>query len=245
MIESTRVSVAEVAGPINSSKGQAEHTMAAAAKLGADEASARMKATIDRIEEAESIRATLEGALVKAHWTVLSAIHGTIGPGARGKTSSLVPNSDGTTSWHGTVDGIKTEIVYGTPKDDEKDPSGQELTESTRPRRRFSAFRQIAVREDASDADQTVSQLLDHANTIYRTENKPAPAPATATSGYAAVIQHESGTVQPIPAPQSTADQLASAAIVIAVVGAKAVKGTVDKMTSLRSKMRERKRNDH
>jgi hypothetical protein len=89
-IEATRASVEAVAGPINSSKGQAEHTVAAMAGLGVEGVSARMRQTIDRIDEAESIRAALEGALVKAQFQVMSAIHGTMGPGAKG-SGAIVP----------------------------------------------------------------------------------------------------------------------------------------------------------
>jgi hypothetical protein len=89
-IEATRASVEAVAGPINSSKGQAEHTVVAMAGLGVEGVSARMRETIDRIEEAESIRAALEGALVKAQFQVMSAIHGTMGPGAKG-SGAIVP----------------------------------------------------------------------------------------------------------------------------------------------------------
>jgi hypothetical protein len=89
-IEVTRASVEAVAGPINSSKGQAEHTVAAMAGLGVEGVSARMRQAIDRIEEAESIRAALEGALVKAQFQVMSAIHGTMGPGAKG-SGAIVP----------------------------------------------------------------------------------------------------------------------------------------------------------
>jgi hypothetical protein len=89
-IEAARVSVEAVAGPINSSKGQAEHTAAALGGLGIEGVSARLRETVDRIEEAESIRAALQGALVKAHFQVMSAIHGTMGPGAKG-SGAIVP----------------------------------------------------------------------------------------------------------------------------------------------------------
>ncbi|MFC3493192.1 hypothetical protein [Glycomyces rhizosphaerae] len=82
-IEADRAAVEAVAGPINSSKGQAEHATVEIGGLGAEAASVRMRAVVDKIEEAESIRATLQGSLVKAHFIVLSAIHGTMGPRAR------------------------------------------------------------------------------------------------------------------------------------------------------------------
>jgi hypothetical protein len=89
-IEADRAAVEAVAGPINSSKGQAEHSARAIGGLGAERASTQLHQVIDKIEEAESIRAALQGALVKAHWIVLSAIHGTIGPGAPG-SGAVVP----------------------------------------------------------------------------------------------------------------------------------------------------------
>ena len=175
----------------------------------------------------------------------MSVVHGTMGPGAQGPTSSVIDNSDGTASWHGTVDGVKTEIVYGTPKEDERGPDGQELVEESRPRKRFSAFNQTAVKEDATDAAKPFSQLLDHANAIYQSEADPAPNPTSSETGFVAEVRHESAIVQPPPVPQATADQLATAAIVIALVGAKASEGVADRMSKFTSRMKEHKRNDH
>ncbi|WP_205325859.1 hypothetical protein [Glycomyces sp. YM15] len=92
-IESDRAAVEAVAGPINSSKGQAEHTARALGGLGVEVASERMRGVVEKIEEAESMRAALQGALVKAHFIVLSAIHGTLGPGARSSAPDSSANA--------------------------------------------------------------------------------------------------------------------------------------------------------
>jgi hypothetical protein len=122
-IEATRASVEAVAGPINSSKGQAEHTAAAMAGLGVERATTQMRQTVDRIEEAESIRAALQGALVKAHHQVMSAIHGTIGPGAKG-SGAIVPLTridSGTGAPKAGLDAVPPHLRY------EPAPSGEEL----------------------------------------------------------------------------------------------------------------------
>ncbi|MFC3492946.1 hypothetical protein [Glycomyces rhizosphaerae] len=89
-IEADRAEVESLAGPINSSKGQAEYAAAAIGGLGAEAASVRLRGVVDKIEEAESIRASLQGALVKAHFMVVSAMHGRMGPGAPG-SGAVVP----------------------------------------------------------------------------------------------------------------------------------------------------------
>ncbi|MBO3734695.1 hypothetical protein [Glycomyces niveus] len=89
-IEADRAAAAEVAGPINSSKGQAEHTITAMIGLGLEGSAARMRKVVDEVEEAESLRAALEGALTKAHFMVMSAIQGNMGPGAPG-SGAVVP----------------------------------------------------------------------------------------------------------------------------------------------------------
>jgi hypothetical protein len=243
-IEATRASVEAVGGPINSSKGQAEHTVAAMAGLGVEGVSARMRQAIDRIEEAESIRAALEGALVKAQFQVMSAIHGTMGPGARGSTSSVFGNDDGTTSWHGTIDGIKTEIRYGEPRQPAPDPSGQNLLDEARPRKRFSAFSQTAVKEDATDAAKPFGQLFDHAQSIYQKEASPPTGPTSTGEGFIAEVRHDTAVFQAIPAPQATMEQLSAAGMVIALVGMKTTETVAAKMTKVASKFKERKRND-
>jgi hypothetical protein len=122
-IEATRASVEAVAGPINSSKGQAEHTAAAMAGLGVERATSQMRQTVDRIEEAESIRVALQGALVKAHFQVMSAIHGTMGPGAKG-SGAIVPLKridPKTGAPKAGLDAIPPHLRY------EPAPSGEEL----------------------------------------------------------------------------------------------------------------------
>lgn len=89
-IEADRSAVEAVAGPINSSKGQAEQTASLLGALGVEGASERMRGVVEKIEEAESIRAALQGGLVKAHFIVLSAIHGRMGPSAPG-SGAVVP----------------------------------------------------------------------------------------------------------------------------------------------------------
>ncbi|MEV3938744.1 hypothetical protein AB0K52_22575 [Glycomyces sp. NPDC049804] len=122
-IEVDRAAAAEVAGPINSSKGQAEHTIAAMIGLGLEGSAARMRKVVDEIEEAESLRAALEGALTKAHFMVVSAIQGNMGPGAPG-SGAVVPLT------RIDADGAPKAGLDAVPRHLREDPvpTGEELT---------------------------------------------------------------------------------------------------------------------
>jgi hypothetical protein len=89
-IEADRAASEELGGVFGASKDQVEQFVTAADGLGAEAAAARMRLVADKIEEAESIRAALQGSLVKAHFHVMSAIHGKMGRGAPG-SGAIVP----------------------------------------------------------------------------------------------------------------------------------------------------------
>lgn len=122
-IEADRAAAAEVAGPINSSKGQAEHTITAMIGLGLEGSAARMRKVVDEVEEAESLRAALEGALTKAHFMVVSAIQGNMGPGAPG-SGAVVPLT------RIDADGAPKAGLDAIPRHLREDPAptGEELT---------------------------------------------------------------------------------------------------------------------
>jgi hypothetical protein len=251
-IEATRASVEAVAGPINSSRGQAEHTVAALGELGVEGVSTRLRQTMDRIDEAESIRASLQGALVKANFQVMSAIHGTMGPGARGSTSSVIDNKDGTTSWHGTVDGVKTEIVYGHRPELGPRPSGEELLEPRRPKNQAAAFLQTMVREDATDPAKSVGNAMDPLGALFNREAPPAPASSSTTApesgkfvegaGWIAEIRQPAAEVRAEPIPTMTTGNLLEMAVVTAAVMMKTGTAVTSKIDNLRTIAKERRR---
>jgi hypothetical protein len=248
-IEANRAAIAELGGPINSSIGQAESSEAAMRGVGAEGAADRMHQAGEVVEEAQALRAGIEGALAKAHWLVMSAIHGTMGPGARGSTSSVIGNEDGTTSWHGTVDGIKTEIVYGTPKEDKRDPSGQELLDEAQPRSRYGRATQTMVKDDVSDPAKFTGQTIENLSKAIRDDQAERPSSSSTessreTNWIAEIVQPATSEVRAVPTPTVGLGNMFELAAVGAVVLMKTGQSLGSSMSNLKSLMKERRSDD-
>jgi hypothetical protein len=127
-IAAVKEEVDELAGRFASSKGQAEQLAAALGAIGADAAAQRFQAIAEKCEESESGRATLGGGLEKARWQVMSAVHGTLGPGkyGSGPGGRVVPQ----TQAGGADGGPKPGGLDAIPPHLRQDPTptGEELT---------------------------------------------------------------------------------------------------------------------
>ncbi|WP_205324993.1 hypothetical protein [Glycomyces sp. YM15] len=123
-IAADKEQVSQLAGILAAAKDQAEQTAGQLDAVGVERSAAQMQQTATAIEEAESLRAALEGGLQKAHWQVMSAVHGRIGPGAPG-SGAIVPlvrkeGPDGALA--GGLDAVPPHVRHGA------NPSGDELT---------------------------------------------------------------------------------------------------------------------
>jgi hypothetical protein len=220
-IEATRASVEAVAGPINSSKGQAEHTAAAMAGLGVERATAQMRQTVDKIEEAESIRAALQGALVKAHFQAMSAIHGTMGPGAKG-SGMIVPLTrvdEQTGAPKAGLDAVPPHVRQ------DPTPTGSDLLEPVRRKKGATIFNEAVGKGDqVDDAIKSFDKNFDHAWEAFYDE----PSPTKAQQNSVSETQSSHGqVVTEVPAPKVGGGGAIMAAFVTSVVVAKAVQPIV------------------
>lgn len=220
-IEADRAAVAEIGGPINSSKGQAEHTIAAMIALGLEGSAARMRKAVGEVEEAESIRAALEGALTKAHFMVVSAIQGTMGPGAAG-SGAVVPLT------RIDADGAPKAGLDAVPPHLRQDPAptGDDLAQPIDRRKSKSLFREsVAKADQVDDASKFVERTFESAWQKIHGE----PSPAKAQENAVAMTQTGSGpVVTDTPAPQITLGGALMGTFVGAVVTAKAAKQTIE-----------------
>jgi hypothetical protein len=236
-IEADKVAVEAVAGPINSSKGQAEHTAAALGGLGVEVASERMRGVVDKIEEAESMRAALQGALVKAQFIVVSAIHGKMGPSAPG-SGAVVPLT--------RVDpqtGAPKAGLDAVPPHLRQDPTPEsaDLLEPARRRKGASIFNEAVGKGDQiEDATKTFDKNFDLAWEAFYDE----PSPAKAQQNSVSETQSSHGQVfTEVPAPKVGGGGAVMAAFVTSVVMAKAVQPIVRQFD--RSHSGQRKAEDH
>jgi hypothetical protein len=230
MIESDRAEVAELSGPIDASKGQAEATAGAVAQLGIDGRAAQLRQAVDRIEEAQAIRAALEGVLVKAHWQAMSAVHGTMGPGARGSGpgGSFVA-ADGTVT---TRDGSPAAgHLDAVPPHFRQDPTptGEELTgvdptlspfqkehenaNADRRMNRLARASRLAVK-NIDELKTGGQQVVSGANADI---NSFGPPPSGGYNTMTQVPDHHP-QIHSVPAPQPSATDIVGSAIVMAVV---------------------------
>jgi len=123
-IAADKEQVTQLAAMLAAAKDQAEQTAGTLSGLGVDRAAAQTQHAATVIEEAESLRAALEGGLQKAHWQVMSAAHGRMGPGAKG-SGAIVPlgkaeDADGAP--RGGLDAVPPHLRHGS------NPSGEELS---------------------------------------------------------------------------------------------------------------------
>lgn len=247
-IAAVRERFEQLAGPMESSKGQAEAFSDALAQLGLEERAKNAKAVAERVEQHQALRAAIAGGLAKAHWLMLSVINGTMGPGASGPTSSVIDNKDGTTSWYGTIDGIKTEIVYGHEPEIDPGPNGEQLLEPRRPKNRHGAMIRTAVKEDATDPAKSITQSLADMTRPLRDHSTPPSTTAstmTTENGYTFEVQQPIPESRAVPIPQLTAGNIAELAMVATVITMKGGEAIASSMKKMSNSLKERKRNDH
>jgi hypothetical protein len=249
-IAAVREQFERLAGPIESSKGQAEAFADALAQLGVQERSSQAKAIAEKVEEHQALRAAIAGGLAKAHWLMLSVINGTMGPGASGPTSSVIDNEDGTTSWHGKIDGIKTEIVYGHQPEVEPGPNGQELVDEAQPRSRFGRATQTMVKDDASDPAKFTGQTIENLSKAIRADQADRPSSSSTESSHetnwiAEIVQPPTAEVRAVPGPTVGLGNIFELSAVGAVVLMKTGQSLGSSMSNLKSRlMKERKHGD-
>lgn len=223
-IEADRAEVESLAGPINSSREHVERMSAAIGALGIEGSAAKLRASVDKLKEAESIRATLQGTLVKAHFQVMSAIHGTMGPGAPG-SGMIVPLSrvdSQTGAPKAGLDAVPPHLRQDpTPSGDELtgvDPSlspFQKEHENANPDRkmnRLSRAARIAVR-NAEDLKAGSQQLVSGANADIDNFGPPPGGYNTITQ-----VPEHLPQIHSIPTPQPSATDIVGTAAILATV---------------------------
>jgi hypothetical protein len=233
MIESDRAEVAELSGPIDSSKGQAEGTAGAVAQLGIEGRAAQLRQAVDRIEEAQAIRAALEGVLVKAHWQAMSAVHGTMGPGAKGSGpgGSFVAADGTVTTRDGSPAAGHLDAVPPHLRQDPT-PTGEELTgvdptlspfqkehegaKDDKQMSRFSRFGRKAVRH-TEDLVAYSKQLADVRADTFERDYDPW-GPTTQTTTEVPTAPPSTPTFSRVDAGDIRAADVVGTSIVVAVI---------------------------
>ncbi|MEU6860355.1 hypothetical protein AB0B28_15975 [Glycomyces sp. NPDC046736] len=121
-IDGLRQHASELAGKVNSSKGQAEAMAGALEGIGAEDKSRQVSEVANKLEAAEASRAGFEGTLAKAHFVMLSVMHGNMGPAVPG-SGVIVPHTSV------DADGAPTVGLDAIPPQLRQDakPSGEEL----------------------------------------------------------------------------------------------------------------------
>jgi hypothetical protein len=236
-IESDRSAVEAVAGPINSSKGQAEHSEVAMRGLGAEAAADRMQQAGKVVEEAESIRAALQGALVKAHFIVLSAMHGKMGPSAPG-SGAVVPLKridEQTGAPKAGLDAVPPHLRQ------DPTPTGQDLLEPPKRSKGSAVFRDAVAKGDqVGDAADTFGKQFDSAWEAFY----GSPSPAKAQQNAVSETQSPQGPVfTEMPAPKISGGGAIMAGFVTSVVVTKAIQPIVRQFE--RHNSRSRKADPH
>ncbi|WP_460496651.1 hypothetical protein [Glycomyces tarimensis] len=175
-ITATIERAAELSGPITKDQADTEQIAASLGGRGFGKRAKSFKDVSERLEDAESIRQALEGTLVKAHWQLMSAVHGKMGPGSREHASFVQRNPDGSITWRGRRDGFKVEIT-SVPPELEHEPTGMELLEDREEEpgklNSFRAATRHAARavSDIKDAGKTTAQM--HWNATHISDAKP------------------------------------------------------------------------
>jgi hypothetical protein len=176
-VAANKEQAAELAGPITKDQAEAEHIASSLGGVGFEKRAELFKEAGERLEQAESLRQSLEGTLEKAHWQLMSAIHGKMGPGSREHASFTQRNPDGSTVWRGRRGGFKVEITT-LPPDVEHEPTGVELlSDGEEQPGRLRSFR-TATRDamravsDIKDAGKATAQT--HWNATHTSNAKPA-----------------------------------------------------------------------
>jgi hypothetical protein len=223
-IDADRAAAEDLGGVLSASREQAEQTATAIGGLGIEGASRRMRAAADRIEEAESIRAALQGALVKAHFQVMSAVHGKIGPGAPG-SGAIVPLKrvdEQTGAPKAGLDAIPPHLRQDSTPDGVEltgvDPSlssfqkEHENANSDRKMNRLSRAARIGVR-NAEDLKSGAQQLVTGANADIDSFGPPPGGYNTITQ-----VPDPYPQIHSIPTQQPSATDLVGTAAILATV---------------------------
>lgn len=231
-IEADRARFAALAGPINSARGQAEIVAGAIERLGLPRSAGHARRAVGQVEEAQSILAALDGTLVKAHWAVMSAVHGNIGPGARGSgPGGAIVKDDGTII---TKDGQSVlahlDAVPRHLREDPK-PTGEELAGADPTIGPFQKEHEGANDDRSKSRAQRFSRKL-----VRNVEDIAAASKDTAkttygsmTSGYEppknpqvyetiGVADPPSAIIGPQPAPKAAVEDTVASMVVMAVV---------------------------
>ena len=188
----------ELAARLAEAKDQAEGTAGELAKVGTERSAAHMQRAATAIEEALSLRAALDGGLQKAHWQVMSAVHGRMGPGAKG-SGAIVPlgkaeDADGAP--RGGLDAIPPHLRHGS------NPSGEELLQPVDRRKAKNLFTESVSKGDQiDDASKFIEKNFESAWQAIHSE----PSPGKAQENAVAMTHTSTGpVVTDVPAPQVT-----------------------------------------
>ena len=191
-IAADKEQAARLSGLITKSQTETEQIASSLGGVGFEERSKLFKGAGERLEQAESLRQTFEGTLAKAHWQLMSAIHGKMGPGSREHASFTQQNPDGSTVWRGWRDGSKVEITT-LPPGREHEPTGMELlSEAEEEPSSRGRFRQATARltRKADDLQSTGKNIAKtHTEAIQAIKPKP-PNELTTT------VEHPSSVPQ-------------------------------------------------
>ncbi|MQM28385.1 hypothetical protein [Glycomyces albidus] len=239
MIEADRAEVAGLSGPIDSSKGQAEATAGAVAQLGIEGRAAQLRQAVDRIEEAQAIRAAIEGVLVKAHWQAMSAVHGTMGPGAAkgsGPGGSFIA-ADGTVTTRdgrpaaGHLDAVPPHLRQ------DPTPTGIDLLEPPRRKKGSTLFREAVGKGDqVEDATKALDKNFDTAWDAIFGEPSPAKAQQNAVSE---TLSSREPVLTEMPAPKVGGGGAVMASFVASLVVTKTLQPIVRQFERISSRFRK------
>ncbi len=218
--------VGEVAAQIAASKERAEQTADALVQLGIERSASNAQRAVEALGEAESLRAALQGGLEKAHWQVMSAVHGNMGPGAPG-SGAIVPLTrvDGDTGApKAGLDAVPPHLRHDHPT-----PTGEELTgvdptlspfqkehenaDADRKMNRLSRVSRLAVKN--------IGDLRDHGPQLVSGSNADIDSFGPPPGGYKTMTQvpdHQPLTYSNPISPPSVTDMVGSALVMAVVI---------------------------
>jgi hypothetical protein len=226
-IAADKEAVAELAAMVAAGKDKAENIATALGTLGFEGRAAKMQQVAQVFEEAERIRVFCEGGLEKARWQVMSAVHGTMGPGAPG-SGAIVPlvraeGPDGALA--GGLDAVPPHVRHGAS------PSGDELTGVDPSLSPFQKEHEGAGDDRAKNRAQRFSRKLvrniedisgsskETAKTTYQDLSKGYEPPKDPQSyETVGVAEPPAAVIGPQPAPKAAVEDTVASMVVMAVV---------------------------
>jgi hypothetical protein len=240
-IEADKQLVEDLTGPMAGLKDEIEGLAAQARALGVERAASALEQAKGVLEEAESGRVVLQGGLEKARWQVMSAVHGNLGPGARGSgpggsfiaaDGKVITADGGSAIPH--LDAIPPHLRQGpTPTGEELmgvDPSigpfGKEHESANRDRKmgRLARAARIGV-QNAEDLKSGGQALVSGANADADGFDPPPPG------GYNTMTQvpDHQPQIHSVPTSQPSVTDVVGSAIVMAVVIAESASRLVER----------------